>query len=124
MRVESSKRWLTRFLIFLVLSAAYLYGFPSATITYAAVDLFHVVIGILAFVLLLVFLVPLLWSGTIVSRMGWVLLAPGTLLGLVLIKIGTPHYLWNWLYAHIVLCVAGALLLLSDWLRAKGWLGQ
>jgi Flp pilus assembly protein TadD len=124
MRIESSKRWLTRFLIFLALSAAYLYGFPTATITYAVLDLLHVAIGILAFVLLLVFLVPLLWSGTIVSRVGWVLLAAGTLLGLVLIKIGTAHYLWNWLYAHIVLCVIGVLLLLADWFRAEGWLGQ
>src|SRR5689334_8731844 len=124
MRIESSKRWLTRFLIFLALSAAYLYGFPSATITYAILDLLHVAIGILVFVLLLVFLVPLLWSETIISRMGWVLLAAGTLLGIALIKIGTPHYLWNWLYAHIVLCVAGVLLLLADWLRSKGWLGQ
>jgi Flp pilus assembly protein TadD len=124
MRIESSKRWLTRFLIFLALSAAYLYGFPSATIAYAAVDLLHVATGILVFVLLLAFLVPLLWSGTIVSRTGWVLLAAGTLLGLVLIKIGTPHYLWHWLYAHIVLCVVGVLVLLADWLRSKGWLGQ
>src|SRR5689334_23828727 len=124
MRIESSKRWLSRFLIFLALTAAYLYGFPSATITYAAVDLLHVAIGILVFLLLLVFLVPLLWSGTTFARMGWILLAAGTLLGLALIKIGTPHHLWNWLYAHIVLCVLGTLLLLADWFRSKGWLGQ
>ena len=124
MRVESSKRWLSRFLVFLALSAGYLYGFPSATITYAVADLLHVVIGILVFVLLLILLVPLLWSGTSLSRVGWILLAAGTLLGLALVKIGTPHDLWNWLYAHIVLCVAGALLLLADWFRAKGWLGQ
>ena len=124
MRVESSKRWLVRGFVLLALSAAYLYGFPSATITYAIADLLHVAIGILVFVLLLVFLVPLLWSGTIFSRAGWVLLAGGTLIGLALIKIGTPHYLWNWLYAHIVLCVAGGLLLLADWFRSKGWLGQ
>src|SRR5215467_12828165 len=118
MRIESSKRWLSRFLILLALSAAYLYGFPSATITYAVIDLLHVAIGILVFVLLLVFLVPLLWSGTILSRVGWILLAVGTLLGVALIKIGTPHYLWNWLYAHIVLCLAGKVLLVSDWFRA------
>jgi tetratricopeptide (TPR) repeat protein len=43
---------------------------------------------------------------------------------MALIKIGTPHHLWNWLYAHIVLCEAGALLLLADWFRARGWLGR
>jgi tetratricopeptide (TPR) repeat protein len=124
MRIESSNRWLFRALVLLALSAAYLYGFPSATVTYAAVDLLHVAIGILVFLLLLVFLVPLLWTGTILARVGWILLAAGTLLGLALIKIGTPHDLWNWLYAHIVLCVVGALLLLGDWLRSKGWLGE
>jgi len=124
MRIESSNRWLFRGLVPLALSAAYLYGFPSATITYAAVDLLHVAIGILVFLLLLVFLVPLLWTGTSLARVGWILLAAGTLLGLALIKIGTPRHLWNWLYAHIVLCVFGALLLLGDWLRSKGWLGE
>src|SRR6201997_2423774 len=124
MRIESSKRWFSCGLVLLALSAAYLYGFPSATITYAVVDLLHVAIGILVFLLLLVFLVPLLWTGTSFARAGWILLAAGTLLGLALIKIGTPHHLWNWLYAHIVLCVVGTLLLLGDWLRSKGWLGE
>ena len=123
MRIESSKRWLFRSLVLLALSAAYLYGFPSATITYAAIDLFHVTIGILVFLLLLAFLVPLVWNGTVLAHIGWILLASGTLLGVVLIKIGTPHYLWNWLYAHIVLCIVGVLLLLADWLHSKGWLG-
>jgi Flp pilus assembly protein TadD len=124
MRIESSKRWLFRGLLLLAASAAYLYGFPFATLTYAVVDLLHVGIGILIFLLLLVFLVPLIWNGTVLARVGWILLAAGTLLGIVLIKIGTPHYLWNWLYAHIVLCILGVLLLLADWLHSKGWLGQ
>src|SRR5438067_462588 len=124
MRIESSKRWLSGGLVLLALSAAYLYGFPSATVTYAVADLLHVAIGILVFLLLLVFLVPLLWTGTTVARMGWMLLAAGTLLGMALIKIGTPHHLWNWLYAHIVLCLLGGLLLASSWLHSKGWLGQ
>ena len=95
MRIDSPQRWLFRGLVLLALSAAYLYGFPSATITYAAIDLLHVAIGVLVFALLLVFLVPLLWAGTTVARMGWILLAAGTLLGMALIKIGTPHHLWN-----------------------------
>ena len=124
MRTELSQRWLSRLLIFLALSAAYLYGFPSATLTYAVVDLLHVAVGVLAFLLLLAFLVPLVWNGTILARLGWILLAAGSALGIVLIKIGTPHHLWNWLYAHIVLCLLGVLLLASSWLHSKGWLGQ
>jgi len=124
MRIESSKRWLTRFVILLTLTAVYLYGFPSATISYAVVDLLHVAVGVLVFLLLLVFLVPLVWNGTVLSRVGWIFLAAGTLLGITLIKIGTPHHLWNWLYAHIVLSIFGVVLLAADWLHAKGWLGQ
>ena len=124
MRVELSKRWLARFLILLALSAVYLYGFPSATITYALVDLLHMALGVLVFLLLIAFLVPLIWKATNLARLGWMLLAAGTLLGIALIKIGTPHYLWNWLYAHIILCILGTLLLLTDWLHSKGLLGQ
>ena len=124
MRIESSQRWLARFLVFLALSAAYLYGFPSATITYAVVDLLHLAVGVLAFLLLLVFLVPWLPRATKLARLGWILLAAGTLLGVVLIKIGTPVRLWNWLYAHIVLCILGVLLLAASWLNSKGWLRQ
>src|SRR5438046_9506868 len=89
MRIESSKRGLSRFLILLALTAAYLYGFPSATISYAVVDLLHVAAGVLVFLLLLAFLVPFLWSASNLARLGWILLAAGSLLGIVLIKIGT-----------------------------------
>jgi len=123
MRIESSQRWLYRFLILLAASAAYLYGFPLATITYAVVDLFHVAVGVLAFLLLLVSCVPLFRGAANLARVGWMLLAVGTLLGIALIKIGTPLRLWNWLYAHIVLCVLGVLLLVASWLNSKGWLG-
>ena len=124
MRIESSKRGLSRFLILLALTAAYLYGFPSATISYAVVDLLHVAAGVLVFLLLLAFLVPFLWSASNLARLGWILLAAGSLLGIVLIKIGTPHRFWDLLYAHITLSVLGTLLLLTDWLHSKGWLGQ
>jgi tetratricopeptide (TPR) repeat protein len=124
MSPEFSKRWLTRGLVFLTATAAYLYGCPSATITYAVVDLFHVAAGVLVFLLLLTLLVPLLWSATNLARFGWLLLAAGTILGIALIKIGTPHRLWDWLYAHIALCVVGTFLLLADWLHSRGWLGR
>jgi tetratricopeptide (TPR) repeat protein len=124
MRIESSRHWLSGFLIFLPLSAAYLYGFPSATVTYAAVDLLHAAVGVLVFLLLLVFLIPLLGNASNLARLGWILLAAGTVLGIVLIKIGTPLRLWNWLYAHIVLCILGVLLLAASWLDSKGWLGR
>ncbi len=127
MRIElfqKSQKWLSRSLIFLALTAAYLFGFPSATITYTAVDLLHVAAGVLAFLMLLVFFVPVLRGATNLARFGWILLAAGSVLGIILIKIGTPLRLWNWLYAHIVLCILGVLLLAASWLNFKGWLGQ
>ena len=120
MRIES---WMYRFLAFLAASAAYLYGFPSATIVYAVVDLLHVAVGVLVFLLLVAFFVPLLRGAANLARLGWLLLAAGTLLGIALIKIGTPLRFWNWLYAHIVLCLLGVLLLAASWLNSKGWLG-
>src|SRR2546430_9912170 len=71
MRIESCERWLYRFLVFLAASAAYLYGFPSATISYAVVDLLHVAVGVLAFLLLVAFFVPLLRGASNLARLGW-----------------------------------------------------
>jgi Tfp pilus assembly protein PilF len=116
-------RWLFRILIALILSAVYLYGFPSATITYGAIDLFHVGAGALLCVLLLLFMVRVLRKETVLARFGWVLLAGGGILGLVLIFIGTPHRFKNWLYAHIALCMIGGLLVVASWMMGRGWLG-
>jgi tetratricopeptide (TPR) repeat protein len=124
MQSEFSKRWLSRSLLFLTLTAVYLYGYPSATITYGVVDLFHVAAGVVLTLLLLASLLPLLRNENNVARLGWVLLGAGALLGIVLIKIGTPLRLKSWLFAHIALCVLGTLLVAASWLNSKGWLGQ
>ncbi len=124
MQTELSKRWLSRSLILLALSAAYLYGYPSATITYAFVDLLHVAAGIVLTILLLVYFLRLLRVESVVARFGWILLMAGALLGCVLIKIGTPLRRKAWLFAHIALCVLGVLLLVTAWLDVRGWLGK
>jgi len=119
----SANRWLTRTLAALALSALYLYGYPSSTIFYAAIVLFHVAAGIVFTVLLVAHLVRSLKSDAIFARLGWVLLAVGAILGIVLIKIGTPHRLKAWLYAHIALCVVGILFVVTSWLASRGTLG-
>jgi tetratricopeptide (TPR) repeat protein len=124
MQSEFSKRWVSRSLVFLTVTAVYLYGYPSATITYGVVDLFHVAAGVALTVLLLVSLLPLLRNESNVARLGWILLTAGAVLGIVLIRIGTPLRLKSWLFAHIALCVLGVLLLAASWLNSKGWLGQ
>ncbi len=124
MQGESVKRWLSRSLLALTVSAVYLYGYPSATISYFVLDLLHVAIGIIFTILLLFYFVRLLPRETLLARLGWFSLAAGALLGILLIKIGTPLRLKPWLYAHIALCVLGMLLLAASWLLSKGWLGD
>ena len=116
--------WLGRWLVFLALTAVYLYGFPAPTLFYESFVLFHVAIGIVfaVFVLWLVF--TRLANVAPLARVGWLLLAAGGILGLILIRIGTPQRLKAWLYAHIALCVLGALFVASAWLAAHGWLAR
>src|SRR6267154_424829 len=76
---------------FLVLSAAYLYAFPQPNIFYAGVVLLHVVGGVFAAILLVPFLFRVVFTGSFSSRAGWLLIAVGTVLGLILIKTGTPR---------------------------------
>src|SRR6266700_3163194 len=123
MQIDFVKRWLSRILAALTVSAVYLYGYPSATIFYFVADLFHFAIGI-GLTILLIFYERLLPRETLLARLGWISLATGALLGIVLIKIGTPLRLRTWLYAHIALCVLGTLFLATSWLFSKGWLGD
>ncbi len=109
-------------LFFLFLSAIYLYGFPQPNLIYAAVVLLHVTAGVVSTVLLLVYLAGLLRRGSFSSRLGWVLLGAGGIVGLILIKTGTTRAEMNILYVHIGLCLAGVGLLFADWLGKRGWL--
>src|SRR6266436_8381376 len=124
MPIDLAKRWLSRILVALTLSAVYLYGYPSATISYFVVDLFHVLLGIALTLLLFFYAARLLRHESFLARLGWTSLAAGALLGIVLIKIGTPLPLKPWLYAHIALCVLGTLFLATSWLISKGRLGD
>jgi Tfp pilus assembly protein PilF len=58
------------------------------------------------------------------ARCSWVLLASGAILGITLTYVGTPHRLKGWLYAHILLCMAGVLLLAESSMASRGWLGK
>ena len=116
-------RWRWRSVLVLAASAVYLYGFPSATIAYGTVVLFHAIVGILLTVLLLPFLLKLLSTGDAIARLGWLLLNAGAVLGVALMYVGTPNRLKGWLFAHIGLCVVGSLFVAASWLASRGWLG-
>ena len=117
------KRWRSLSVFALVVTAVYLYGFPTATLTYAGAVLLHTGVGVFLTLGLLVYLFRGIAKERIATRFGWVLLLAGAVLGVALIDLGTPHRLKAWLYAHIALCVAGALLLAASWMNERGWLG-
>src|SRR5579863_8019354 len=97
----------------LVISAAHLYTFPQANIIYAVVVLLHALGGALAAVLLVPAFLRLMRTGSFASRAGWLLIAVGAVIGLILIKTGTPRTEWNKLYLHIVISLAGVGLLIA-----------
>ena len=109
-------RILSWLVVFLAISAAYLYTLPQANVLYAGVVSLHAVGGLLATILLLPYLVGLVRRGSFATRAGWLLIIIGGFVGLVLIKTGTPRSEWNKLYLHIVISVAGVGLLVAGWL--------
>src|SRR5216110_2043301 len=121
--VSASSRAFSALLVFLVVSATYLYTFPQPNIFYAVIVLLHATTGVVAAVMLAIFFFRLLRNGSFAARAGWVLLAAGAVIGIVLIKTGTPRVEWNWLYVHILLSLAGVGILFADWAGNRGWLG-
>src|SRR6267143_1982122 len=109
-------------LIFLVVSAGYLYSFPQSNVFYAVVVLLHALGGVAATILLVRTLIHLLRSGDVLSRTGWLLIVAAAILGLLLIKTGTARSEWKWLYLHIVISLAGVGLLFADWAGRRGWM--
>jgi Flp pilus assembly protein TadD len=124
-RVEGylGSRLLVGLIVFLVVSAGYLYAYPQPNVFYAGVVLLHTLAGVVTTVLLLAFLYRLLRDSSVEARLGWLLLLGGGILGCVLIYTGTPRDEWRWLYLHIVLCLAGVGILFADRLGQRGWLG-
>ena len=116
------RRFLTGLLVFLSVSAFYLYGFPQTNVFYAVVVLLHALAGAAAAIVLVILLVPIFRDATTLNRIGWLLMLGGALLGCVLIKTGTPRTEWNRLYIHIALSLAGVGILFAEWTGTSGWL--
>ena len=111
-------------IMFLFLSGAYVYAFPSATVAYGAVVLLHLAAGVLLAWKLLPPLLRIFPGDSPAARLGWILLTAGAVVGLALIFTGTPRPLRPWLYAHIGLSLAGVVLLVGEWAGVRGWLGS
>jgi len=109
-----SHRLLQVALIVLIVSAAYLYSFPQPNLPYVAIVLLHTVVGGVAAVLLTMRLPRMLCTVSNCGGAGWLLIAAGSVVGLVLIKVGTPRSEWKWLYGHIALALLGVSFLIGD----------
>jgi Flp pilus assembly protein TadD len=116
------KRLIHVSLAILFLTAAYVYAWPSANVPYFAAIIIHLLTGIAFLLLLSLGLLPILRNAPVASRIGWILLAFGGLLGIVLIFTGTRRAEWPLLYIHIAACVAGGAMLASGWASKRGWL--
>src|ERR1700735_1394153 len=118
------KRLVHLCLALLFLPAPCLYAWPSANVPYFAALFLHLLTGI-AFLILLTFgLLPILRSSSTASRIGWILLAFGGVLGIVLVFTGTRRAEWPLLYIHIGACVTGGAMLFSGWAGRRGWLAN
>jgi len=116
------QRWRSLSVLVLAVTAVYLYALPTANIPYAIAVLLHTGLGVLATLGILFFLFRGFSQESFLARFGWLFLLTGGALGVVLIKIGTPHRLKIWLYTHIALCLIGVLFLASSWLGSRNWL--
>jgi Flp pilus assembly protein TadD len=116
------QRWRSLSVLVLAVTAVYLYAFPAANIPYAIAVLLHTGLGVLATLGILYFLFRGLSQEPWLARIGWLFLLTGGALGIILIKIGTPHRLKSWLFVHIALCLVGVLFLAFSWLASRNWL--
>src|SRR5580692_1230524 len=119
-----ASRALPGLIAFLFVSAGYLYAFPQPNVFYSVIVLLHAVTGAIVTVLLAIFLFPLLRDKSIASCLGWLLLGGGAVVGLILIKTGTPRVQWNLLYVHILLSLAGVGIVFAEWAGKRGWLAR
>src|SRR5580658_4713184 len=115
-------RTLSLLIGFLVVSAIYLYAFPQANVLYAGVVLLHAVAGVVASILLLVWLARSWRQGKPLLRIGMVMLFVGAIPGLILIYTGALRTQWTLVYVHIAVSFLGAGLIAAAQLGARGWL--
>jgi tetratricopeptide (TPR) repeat protein len=116
-------RRLRSFLLYaLVLSAAYLFAWPSATIRYEITVVFHLFAGAFFAVACAPFMLQKIARGKTAERVAWLALFVGALLGVVLIFTGAPRSVYPLLYAHIAACLIGGATLAAAWAAARGWL--
>src|SRR5690348_16919097 len=99
-----SVKLLSFLVLFLAVSAVYLYAFPQPNFFYAAIVLLHALSGIFTTLLLVAFVWRKPGARVWAEGVGWWVLLAGGGLGCVLVYTGTPRSHWNLLYVHILIC--------------------
>ena len=120
----TSRRLFGSFIVFLTVSAIYLYAFPQANVAFAVVVLLHALLGIVTTIILLFRLWRTLRDGSAFSAIGWVALTVGGLVGIALIWLGTSRNHWSLLYTHLALSFLGVTFLIANFARERGWFGR
>jgi len=106
---------------FLAVSAIYLYAFPQANVFYAVVVFLHVLAGVAASILLLVWLVRSWRQAEPLVRAGMLSILLGAIPGLVLIYTGALRSDWTLVYVHLGLSFIGVGLIAA---ARIGWLSR
>src|SRR5882672_10825478 len=120
-------RWIFRrpklslLVVILSLSSAYLYVFPAANLAYIAIVLLHAAVGLVAAFFLVPKVLAVVRAKSFFSDLGWLVLAAGAILGVVLLFIGTIRSHWTWMYVHVVLSFLAVALLFVKWMGPKDW---
>ena len=104
-------------------SAIYLFAFPSATLVYECIVLFHIVAGAVFLVLGVPWMARLMRGRSAWEKLGWAVLLLGGAFGAVIIFTGARRPMWPVLYTHEIVSVAGCAVLLFVWAGRQGSLG-
>ncbi|HXN99254.1 MAG TPA: tetratricopeptide repeat protein [Candidatus Acidoferrales bacterium] len=118
------RRLIVVLLSILFATAAYLFVWPAANVPYFAAVILHLLAGITLLIFLAFALRGILRGASMTSRIGWILIAIGGVLGAVLVRTGTRRDEWPLLYTHIGACIAGGALLASAWAGKRGFLAR
>ncbi len=121
---RSSWQKLALLVAILFVSAVYLYVFPAPTLSYVVAVLLHSGFGLIAAYFLLPKLRQILSLKDLKDNVGWLLIAIGAVLGIVLLFTGTSRAKWNWMYAHVAVSFVGAAMLAAYWTGTKGWFAK
>jgi cytochrome c-type biogenesis protein CcmH/NrfG len=106
-------------LVFLAVSAIYLYAFPAANIPYAGIVFLHAVLGLVATVLLIPAILRAFRNPGLLGKVTWLVAFAGALLGVVLFKTGAVRVEDRLLYSHIAVSTLAVLLMLMVRFRGR-----